>query len=794
MTTIAMQRDLVFALKKETSLNIGLLSKLHPMSGELLKQIFRDNALEKPTQNVFNHVSHYLVSIIDVQASAALPWPLYDTKTERLYRNELANFISDYSTKGLLTPVMSSYLVNPGCYKVTMLIFQLSQLAVQKVLSTRMKDRQKKLYYEITNKYKLNYKGFVQEVTVAAEVMMNKFSNYILKRNTMERIAGLLLNKIKEMEETLQKSNAERCINDIVDGYINSRQFDDSTKMELLQIKNVKTPSLVFDQWLIHLDKEIDNIEQKWNEKVTPLLDTCRSTQEISKALISRHLGEADKNTYIIEYNPRTDFICTKELQEQVNCEQKYILKNIIKEERLSFPNLIRGFLVAMCFILKNIDIGDDIYKFNEYLDNGRINFNELVMNMKLLIERVANTEARLQPSPLLYSQSIKTKKHLEVPPIPNLSDLKGRRDLQQEIFFNSFTPISISKHQFNLNRRNSISLTKYQPRSLLVTPFHHPPKDDFLRSIISCRISAYDNPNTTQNFHNVSLVSQAHKINETIAECSTGFTKQQIMRLLSTKKSTSSKKHRFKHDRLEVNIKKGALFNESNTPTECSSLFRSHSSPNLFENREKKSLPKGGRKLSIMREDSLLEVSGIAALDNNSCNTPPVELSRNIEASSLPVISIEAERRVNEVLKDIGSDPEEDFKLIHQVDQPKVTPKNTVQPIRKTSSLEKIINRFKKVRASVLPTQKNDSDEFKTIVEEKENVNLVNVDVFAANRVLLPDLLSPSSSGIAPDSNDYLDEICFEMDEKVRKKPRESLGTALGVDHTFLDQFELVD
>lgn len=394
-----MQKDLVVALKKETSMNLGILSKLHSMPPELSRQLFKENALEKPTQTVFNHLSYYLVSIIDAATSTGLPWPLYDTKTERAYRNELSTIISDYSNKGLLSPVMSSYLVNPGCYKVTMLIFQMSQLAVQKLLTTNMKkDSQRKLYNDMTEKYKAHEKdGFVEQIDKETNAMLGKFTYYLQKRKVMEKIAELFRNKITKMEATLTSVKAQKYLDDLIDGFVMKHKLDEVLKEELIQIKNVHKPAPFFDNWLNEMDRQIDKMESKWSEKVSPLIAITTTTQMQTEMLISRCTGEADKSTYMIEYNHKSDFICTKDLQSQVNSQQKYILKNIIKDEKLSFPNLIRGFLIAIGFVLKNTEISNEVYKFNECLKGGRRNYNEILMGMRALIERILNAEAKLQ-------------------------------------------------------------------------------------------------------------------------------------------------------------------------------------------------------------------------------------------------------------------------------------------------------------------------------------------------------------------------------------------------------------
>ncbi|CAH0697026.1 unnamed protein product [Spodoptera exigua] len=808
MASITMQRDLVVSFKKETILNVGILSKLQQMPSDLSRLIFKENALEKPTQSLFNHLSYYLVSIIDNQVCSTLPWPLYDTKTERAYRNELSNFITDYSNKGLLSPVMSSYLVNPGCYKVTMLIFQMSQLAVQKVVQTKMiNDSQRKLYDSMTDDYKSQKEGFIENIDKETMSMSNKFSNYLCKRSAMEKIAEMFRKKIVDMEDKMAELNAQKYLDDIVDGYLKTHNVDDETKREILKIKDVHKPAKFFDDWLLETDKAIMHLEDEWDMKMKPFLQKCIDTRNSSEMLIARQTGEAEKSSYTLEYNPKTDDICTKELQNQVNSEQRYILKNITKDDKLSFPNLIRAFLISICFILKNAEIGDEIYKFNQYLDGGKKNLAEIVSAMRVLVERVMTAEARLQPSETSYDQSISLKEFSEIPPLPDLSDLKMGKDLQSQVIFDNFTPLNISKHQFNLRRRVQ-SFVKPPSRSMLIAPFYQGPKDDFLKSLISCRFSSYDRQNTTQNL-NMSIISQVnYRNNETIAECSSGFTKQQIMRLLSTKKSSSSKKFKYKTERPDIQVKKGGLFNESVVSND-NVLFRSHSSPNLFENREKRSKIPIPRKLSIMQEDCpLLEVSGISVLEkDNSFGTPEgvprLESTRKIfDATSLPAITVtpEPEKVISE---------KEDSNKVHfaELNVPKLqenileeckteTPKTNAQLIRKTSSLEKIINRFKKVRASVLPMDKSNEEvnEFKTIAEEKENLNTVNVDVFTANRVLLPDLLGPSCSVIPQKlTEDYLEEFCLD-DETPCRKPRESLGTALGVDNTFLDQFDLID
>lgn len=408
---ISAQRDLVSSMKTETFLNVSITNKFYSFPPELNQ--FNKDALEKLTQNVFNPLSYYLVSIVDPEKAAALSWPLYDTKTERTYRNELSAFIAEYSAKGLLSAVMSSYLVNPACYKVTVFMFQLSQLAVQKILKSKMKgDRQKKLYSEMTEKYKsdIQYPGFVETVEKENDGMLKKLANYLQKRKKYEKISKLFSDRIRSMEDRLLKLKAQEYIDSLVNSFVDD-ELDETSKLDILEIKNVNKPAHFFDACLEEIDLELGMLETEWETKMSPIVRSATKTMELTKELIERQTGEADKSSYMIEYNHVTDEICTKELQDKVNSQQKYILKNIVKHEKLSFPNLIRGYIVAVSYILKNKQISDGVYQFNECLQHGNKSYSEMVVAMKSLMDRVGNAESRLEVIHILITSCMYSPK-----------------------------------------------------------------------------------------------------------------------------------------------------------------------------------------------------------------------------------------------------------------------------------------------------------------------------------------------------------------------------------------------
>lgn len=398
MDAISLRRDLVVEMKRETIKNVRILSKVQSIPQDIARLVLGKNALEKPTQSIFNQLAYFLVRIIDHKASTALPWPIYDSVTERKFRNELGIFISQYSNKGLLASVKTSYLVNPGFHKVTWLIYQMSQLAVQKVLESKMhKNSQTVRYKDMTSRYKSKDNNFTEEVKNETEIILSKFSNYLHKRKSMEIIAEKMRSRIADMETKISSGDAQKFLDNIVDGFVSKHNLEEEVKADILKIKNVFVHAPFFDSWLSYVDQQLDQMESKWDEKMNPFIQTCQETMLYTDTLVARHMGDADKGSYMVQYNHETDEINTTELQKQVNSQQKYILKNLTKDGTLNFPNLIRAYIIAIGHIMNGENVGDDIFKFNEYLGGGQQNFHEVVSRLRDVLNRVMVAEAKLQ-------------------------------------------------------------------------------------------------------------------------------------------------------------------------------------------------------------------------------------------------------------------------------------------------------------------------------------------------------------------------------------------------------------
>ncbi|CAK1540946.1 unnamed protein product [Leptosia nina] len=732
--------------RKETFLSLGMLSNYCPMSTELSRLIFKENALEKPTQIFFNQLSYYLITIIDAQAASKLTWPLLDSKAERTYRNDLHTFISSNTSKGL-TPVMSPYLVRPSCYKVTILIFQMTSLALSTIIAQIANESQKQVAKNLNEAYKQDTSTDTYITFVENEIQ--SFQSKLTIHKVTIQHAEVIAKKLREQIIKLEDKNHQAVSfqKQAISESTKVDELDEYCKESLISIRNTDVQSLVFDDWLLYTDNKIDDMVDQWDKRIE-LWNLCKKTANLTKDVVLRYTGQVEKTTYSISYNPETDKICTKDLELQVDVEQAYVLKNIDIDGNLSFPNLVRGFLISSNYITKNVTFDDYVYKCNKYLETGMIKLDDIYHGLQNVNERILKAKEKLQYNPSVMVPSKRGPSKIYPGSLfgPSLSNLKAGRDYQA--FFDTFTPLAATKHRLNLYKNTKI----FKQPSITIQPV----RDDFMKSLVSY------NGNTNYEMgvsSNLSAITQVRS-NETIADCASGFTRQQIQRLLSTKKTSSSKKYKYNAERPEK-IKPGALTYDSGVSIESNGLTRSYSSPNLLENREKRSLPKlRGRKLSIMKEDSPLELSGISALENNSNFSTPgqanAESSRKISTPEILISNAsDSNTAIGEQRKSIEN----------------LTPKTNPHLIRKTSSIEKIINRFKKVRASVIPPKEDLIEEF------KENVFLsVN------NRLMLPDLVSPNVSDMSGNSSDC------------ERRPRQSLGSVLGVDQTILDQFDLID
>lgn len=394
MALLLSQRELLTVLKRETLANIRILHLICPLPDDLSRQI-RDGGWDKPSHTMFVAMARYLVNIISPNNS--LPWPLYDSAGERAFKAELSRLLSQYKGTGLVAPVVSSYFVNPGSFKVIKMVYQLTVLATNNILQQKVRTQfQKSLLKDISTKYNAKNDDFHQLVDSMTKVFSDRVTNHQHYKCEIEKMAEILRNQIIDNEK--ECSNKIDAIYECVDTFLGNNDYSEDVVNVFEDIKNVEVPISVFEDYLTEIDKDLDKMEAIWDEKVTKnLLETSRHCFNVTTSLIGRYTGEADKKSYMIEYDPSEDRISTSSLEAVSNTQQTYILRNVIRDDRLSFPNLIRGYVVALCHIFKGTNFGQDSFSINNYLVMSQKNIGEVLKDMRTLTHNFNNLEVKFK-------------------------------------------------------------------------------------------------------------------------------------------------------------------------------------------------------------------------------------------------------------------------------------------------------------------------------------------------------------------------------------------------------------
>lgn len=396
---LLVQRDLLVNFQEETLLNLDLIHLIHPLPPELFRQLFEEKALEKPNQNVFINLTYYLICIISPEHCNILPWPVYDSKLERQYKAELAKFIINYYSTGLMSVILPSYFVNPGCFKVIKFIFQLSEMAVQAILQNKITHSSHKPTFEhFYNQIKSGYHEEILEhinKTIFLIKQTNKMCRFIEYKNKMNEIFILFKEQIYENEKCAIESYD--IIEQFVDECLKDESLNPELKLQIELISDINNPVPILEQCLTAVDQQITILEMKWDLKMKRFLTLTDQCKEKMELLIARHTGEADKNSYFVEYNSEKERLCTKKLESVVTSHQRYILRNIIQDQTLVFPNLIRGFVVAISYIFKGVQFGDEEDQITNLLNNAFINQNEVLLSFKDLMNQMLEADNKIK-------------------------------------------------------------------------------------------------------------------------------------------------------------------------------------------------------------------------------------------------------------------------------------------------------------------------------------------------------------------------------------------------------------
>lgn len=821
--------------------NVCLLNLWRPVSKEL-KQLLRNDLFDKPNQAAFIHLSHYLIYIIDANKAAQVTWPLLEKKAEHVYRGQLVTFISNLDNEhGTLTPIMSSYLVNAGGYKIVRLMFQLSQMAMKCAIEQKLKKNDEKL--EALNTYISYLKGDkeIADFNNCTDKVLSrlriKTSDWHKYKKNILHVSELLKMYIVKLEK--ESEGGTLLLEKVVNSFLEEETLDEVTKEEIRGMFDVSKPSVFLEKWSSTLDMcKLQMSESRWTTNAGNILSKALNCKTLCGTSVLRHTVK-DKSSYTLSHSEK-DHFNTSDFEKQVSSQESYVLKNVVQNGTLNFPVLLKAYLVTLCFIFRRSAPMNEssLSHFNMQLDQSRGAYAQLKLQMKELIAQmyVMDQSLKIHSYPEM-NLSIQENEFTKFPPLPVLKFIDRYASKFSE-HQKAFTPINIRRIQFNFNKflqpvkQNHMRIQVERPPR---TTFK---ENGFLKRMANVRSDIEDLKSFAIPAMSKTLVNPVTtKLNQTVADCTTVFSKQQIARLLSSKKTANSQKKssQKKYDQSLMENHRDKKWNVLFNVTSNSPLYKSYSSPNLQDssNQRLRTLPKTYKArniCSIVMEDSpdSVNVSNFSMIQcesptdcfNKTPDKSKLNGSNNVKATSSPTISnVPRQSRIPVFNKDFvdknsGRHPPiivNDEVVIEKVIPDEIVTENEADTLSelnhtpssrrasmnnstKSRSIERIMDRFKKYKDSVKVCNfKSQLERVKISIETKEkNFNQLNVDVQTSFPKNLPDLLSPNHQ-ILGGFRDIDSVKIFSPDDQ-KYCPRQSLGQALGVDNTFLDQFDLID
>lgn len=73
------------------------------------------------------------------------------------------------------------------------------------------------------------------------------------------------------MEDRLLKLKAQEYIDSLVNSFVDD-ELDETSKLDILEIKNVNKPAHFFDACLEEIDLELGMLETEWETKMSPIV------------------------------------------------------------------------------------------------------------------------------------------------------------------------------------------------------------------------------------------------------------------------------------------------------------------------------------------------------------------------------------------------------------------------------------------------------------------------------------------------------------------------------------------
>jgi hypothetical protein len=262
-------------LHDELHNNIFLLTQEYPPTKEF-QAVFKKDMFVKSNSAAFQQVTHYLFTILDPDLTKKkIPlWPLYDSKSERDFRKQVAEMTDAIRAKYeqvAIPPIMPSQLVCPGGYNFAKYVLKLSMLVMCEHLKKNVATKESQLLSPIrqhpnpvvTNAIVRNLKLKTGAVEARVKQTWQNFQEEFVAATAG---AGSLVEDLARLEGELRGLNLE--LKELKMGANQTRRVDgeglDGLREEMAHLEGIRNLCKMCRESLTYLNN--DRLELKFNK------------------------------------------------------------------------------------------------------------------------------------------------------------------------------------------------------------------------------------------------------------------------------------------------------------------------------------------------------------------------------------------------------------------------------------------------------------------------------------------------------------------------------------------------
>ncbi|XP_077297675.1 dim gamma-tubulin 6 [Arctopsyche grandis] len=397
--------------------NLYLLGLKFPMS-EDLKRHMKEDMLKVPNSAAFFQVAYYLMSVIDKKyITADLIYVFHDPKMSTQFRKQFLSFVNDIEKKyeGYISPIMSSWLVTAGGYKIIKLFFQLSQVALYAHII-----KSKSLRGKIPDMKSTNLTMINESLPILQKELQNTICKGYIRSQNMEKMANIYNEEIRKIKIDIDvKTNT---LQEFVKKLLQKADKADHSYLEELSV--VMSPHSLLSDWENYIKQKIENVETTWNRISENAVKTIQCTKSTSEEAIQLYTQKSKKNN-TLEYDPIRDKTFTENTKE-LNEFMGPVFNNIIDNGVLNLPNLFKAYNIILNQYVKIIQSFNLNDKYNIELKEKAEKFKAIKMQIRELNITVKYIQDQLSENKIHNIQSKDSDDEwiINSTSIPSISDL----------------------------------------------------------------------------------------------------------------------------------------------------------------------------------------------------------------------------------------------------------------------------------------------------------------------------------------------------------------------------------